>query len=152
MGGGCGKQIARTAGFRKCRGLKRIAILGYEKDGEIDDLRSRWDGTLLGRGVISHIQVSIQEALAMTHADWFIPVDAKHFCDVVPVYFKIGDHSQVIKTLQGHQKNESYGSDPVHKCKCRAEQTCQTMTEIMKTVIGTSMQYNKLVVSNLRQK
>lgn len=57
---------------------------------------------------------------------WLRFVYAEHAGDVVVIELKIGDDAELVKTLQGHQQDKAYGSDPLHDSKCKIIMTRRT--------------------------
>ena len=83
-------------------------------------------------GIIRKIQVLVKEALTMAHCNWFFLVHTKHFCDVLTVHLKIGDHSKLVEALQRHYQNECYRRKPFHSGKCMEKGSMRYMIWIMK--------------------
>lgn len=88
--------------------LNEIVMLGYQKVWKLNALLAGRQRTVIRAVIIGKIKFCVKKTLPITHCHWFLSIDTEYFCNVIAVQLKIGDHSQLVKALQGHQKDETY--------------------------------------------
>lgn len=107
----------KIAGLRSFLMKKWTVVIAHQKHRKIDDLFSdRW-GSIVRLSVRSEIKSPVKKTLTVTHGDRLLFVYTQHFGNVIAINLKIGENTQLVEALQGHQKNKSYRYDSRHSGK-----------------------------------